>query len=65
MPYTPGSEEGLPQAARQRLQGMRGTEQKHGLFTSDIEYFAVGTAVASIPTGRQVSAPSFTLPLTG
>src|SRR5690349_9882786 len=36
MPYTPGSEEGLPQAARQRLSGMRGTEEKRGLFTSDL-----------------------------
>src|SRR5438105_6985697 len=36
MPYTPGSEEGLPEAARRRLQEMRGTEGKRGLFTSDL-----------------------------
>jgi uncharacterized protein YbjQ (UPF0145 family) len=36
MTYTPGSSEGLPQAARQRLMGMRGTDQKKGLFTSDL-----------------------------
>lgn len=36
MTYTPGSEEGLPQAARQRLQDMRGGEGKRGLFTSDL-----------------------------
>ena len=36
MTYTPGSEEGLPQAARQRLQDMRGGQGKRGLFTSDL-----------------------------
>ncbi len=36
MPYTPGSEEGLPDAARRRLEEMRGTEGKRGLFTSDL-----------------------------
>src|SRR5579862_3676099 len=36
MPYTPGSEEGLPAAARQRLTEMRGTAAKRGLFTSDL-----------------------------
>jgi uncharacterized protein YbjQ (UPF0145 family) len=36
MPYTPGSEEGLPAAARQRLLDMRGGAGKAGLFTSDL-----------------------------
>ena len=36
MPYTPGSEEGLPQAAKQRLLDMRGSATKKGLFTSDL-----------------------------
>src|SRR6059058_5215347 len=36
MPYTPGSEEGLPAAARQRLTDMRGGAGKRGLFTSDL-----------------------------
>jgi uncharacterized protein YbjQ (UPF0145 family) len=36
MPYTPGSQEGLPEAARQRLSSMRGTPEKTGLFTSDL-----------------------------
>src|SRR5437660_5415102 len=36
MPYTPGSEEGLPEAARKRLVEMRGTAEKRGLFTSDL-----------------------------
>lgn len=36
MPYTPGSEEGLPQAARQRLLDMRGADGKRKLFTSDL-----------------------------
>src|SRR5438270_7638817 len=34
--YTPGSKEGLPDAARQRLAQMRGGEGKRGLFTSDL-----------------------------
>jgi uncharacterized protein YbjQ (UPF0145 family) len=34
--YTPGSQEGLPEAARQRLAQMRGGEGKRGLFTSDL-----------------------------
>ena len=36
MPYTPGSHEGLPQSAQQRLQAMRGTSTQRGLFTSDL-----------------------------
>src|SRR5579884_3884403 len=36
MPYTPGSQEGLPEAARRRLVEMRGGEGKRGLFTSDL-----------------------------
>ncbi|MDR3690462.1 MAG: heavy metal-binding domain-containing protein [Fimbriimonas sp.] len=36
MPYTQGSFEGLPEAARQRLTEMRGTDGKRGLFTSDL-----------------------------
>src|SRR2546423_8097331 len=36
MPYTPGSEEGLPEAARKRLAEMRGTAERRGLFTSDL-----------------------------
>ena len=36
MPYTPGSEEGLPEAAKQRLSAMRGGAGKRGLFTSDL-----------------------------
>src|SRR5438874_9332510 len=36
MPYTPGSEEGLPEAARKRLSDMRGTAERRGLFTSDL-----------------------------
>src|SRR5882724_10034829 len=36
MPYTPGSEEGLPAAARQRLTEMRGTKERRALFTSDL-----------------------------
>ena len=36
MPYTPGSEEGLPAAARQRLMDMRGGGGKKPLFTSDL-----------------------------
>ena len=36
MPYTPGSEEGLPAAARQRLLDMRGGAGKRPLFTSDL-----------------------------
>ena len=36
MPYTPGSEEGLPAAARKRLAQMRGGAGRRGLFTSDL-----------------------------
>jgi uncharacterized protein YbjQ (UPF0145 family) len=36
MPYTQGSFEGLPDAARQRLTEMRGGAGKKGLFTSDL-----------------------------
>ncbi|HLV81732.1 MAG TPA: heavy metal-binding domain-containing protein [Chthonomonadaceae bacterium] len=36
MPYTPGSQEGLPEAARRRLVEMRGGDGKRGLFTSDL-----------------------------
>lgn len=36
MPYTPGSSEGLPQAAQNRLSQMRGKAGKDGLFTSDL-----------------------------
>ena len=36
MPYTQGSEEGLPEAARSRLNQMRGGAGKRGLFTSDL-----------------------------
>jgi uncharacterized protein YbjQ (UPF0145 family) len=36
MTYTPGSEEGLPAAARQRLTEMRGGAGKRALFTSDL-----------------------------
>ncbi len=36
MPYTPGSSEGLPQAAQNRLSQMRGGAGKRGLFTSDL-----------------------------
>src|SRR5207237_2498558 len=36
MPYTPGSEEGLPEAAKKRLPEMRGTAERRGLFTSDL-----------------------------
>lgn len=36
MAYTPGSEEGLPEAARQRLTKMRGEGDRRGLFTSDL-----------------------------
>ncbi len=36
MSYTPGSSEGLPEAARQRLTAMRPGEGKKGLFTSDL-----------------------------
>src|SRR5437667_3914154 len=36
MPYTPGSEEGLPEAARKRLTETRGTPERRGLFTSDL-----------------------------
>lgn len=36
MTYTPGSQEGLPQAARTRLQEMRGGGGRKGLFTSDL-----------------------------
>jgi len=36
MPYTPGSEEGLPAAARERLTKMRGSAEQKGLFTSDL-----------------------------
>lgn len=36
MPYVPGSSEGLPQAAQQRLSNMRGAAGKRGLFTSDL-----------------------------
>jgi uncharacterized protein YbjQ (UPF0145 family) len=36
MAYTPGSEEGLPEAARRRLLEMRGGAGKRGLFTSDL-----------------------------
>src|SRR5438270_1570051 len=35
-PYTPGSEEGLPQAAVRRLKEMRGEGGKPALFTSDL-----------------------------
>jgi uncharacterized protein YbjQ (UPF0145 family) len=34
--YTPGSQAGLPEAARQRLMEMRGTAQKRAFFTSDL-----------------------------
>ena len=36
MPYTPGSHEGLPEAAVRRLTEMRGAETKPRLFTSDL-----------------------------
>ncbi len=36
MPYTPGSQEGLPAAARQRLEKMRGGDGAKPLFTSDL-----------------------------
>lgn len=36
MAYTPGSEEGLPTAGRERLASMRGQGGKRGLFTSDL-----------------------------
>lgn len=36
MPYTPGQQEGLPEAAKQRLRDMRGTGPKPKLFTSDL-----------------------------
>lgn len=36
MTYTPGSQEGLPAAARQRLNDMRGGAGKRALFTSDL-----------------------------
>jgi len=36
MPYTPGSQEGLPEAARQRLEKMRGGDGQKPLFTSDL-----------------------------
>lgn len=36
MPYTPGSEEGLPASARIRLNSMRGGDGKRSLFTSDL-----------------------------
>src|ERR1051326_2673828 len=36
MPYQPGSEEGLPEAARKRLTDMRGGAGKRALFTSDL-----------------------------
>src|SRR5579862_3154024 len=36
MTYTPGSEEGLPEAARRRLMEMRGGAGKRALFTSDL-----------------------------
>jgi uncharacterized protein YbjQ (UPF0145 family) len=36
MPYTPGSEEGLPEAAVKRLKEMRGDGGKRPLFTSDL-----------------------------
>ena len=36
MPYTPGSEEGLPIAARNRLRSMKDSTGKKGLFTSDL-----------------------------
>ena len=36
MPYVPGSEEGLPEAARRRLTQMRGGAGQRGLFTSDL-----------------------------
>src|ERR1041385_1900383 len=36
MPYTPGSQEGLPAAARKRLTDMRGGEGRRALFTSDL-----------------------------
>jgi uncharacterized protein YbjQ (UPF0145 family) len=36
MTYVPGSEEGLPEAARRRLKEMRGGAGKRGLFTSDL-----------------------------
>jgi uncharacterized protein YbjQ (UPF0145 family) len=36
MPYTPGQQEGLPAAARQRLTDMRGGGGKKALFTSDL-----------------------------
>ncbi len=36
MTYVPGSEQGLPEAARKRLQSMRGGQGRAGLFTSDL-----------------------------
>ncbi len=36
MTYTPGSESGLPEAARRRLQNMRSDSNHKGLFTSDL-----------------------------
>lgn len=36
MAYVPGSEEGLPEAAKKRLTEMRGSAERRGLFTSDL-----------------------------
>jgi uncharacterized protein YbjQ (UPF0145 family) len=36
VPYRPGSQEGLPEAARRRLTAMRRTSERQGLFTSDL-----------------------------
>jgi uncharacterized protein YbjQ (UPF0145 family) len=36
MPYTPGSQEGIPASARQRLADMKAGGGKRGLFTSDL-----------------------------
>jgi uncharacterized protein YbjQ (UPF0145 family) len=36
MPYTPGSDEGLPVAAKARLRSMRSDQGHRGLFTSDL-----------------------------
>src|SRR6266542_3317236 len=35
-PYTPGSQEGIPESGRQRLAEMRGGDGRRGLFTSDL-----------------------------
>src|ERR671939_569458 len=58
MSYTPGSQEGLPEAARQRLAEMRGGGGRRPLFTSDLSVneFLLVRAAGFEPVGLVVGS---------